>query len=137
MSTPADAMDVHVVIDVANVMGSRPDGWWRDRAAAALRLVRGSAVLPGRRVSGPDGVAVRLARVVAVVEGQARAVPEVDGVDLVRASADGDQAVVQACETIVADGGRPLAVTADRALRARLPAGTVLAGPRWLLGLLE
>ena len=27
-----------IVIDVANVMGSRPDGWWRDRAGAALRL---------------------------------------------------------------------------------------------------
>jgi 8-oxo-dGTP pyrophosphatase MutT (NUDIX family) len=27
-----------IVIDVANVMGSRPDGWWRDRAGAAWRL---------------------------------------------------------------------------------------------------
>ncbi len=27
-----------IVIDVANVMGSRPDGWWRDRAGAAVRL---------------------------------------------------------------------------------------------------
>lgn len=26
------------VIDAANVMGSRPDGWWRDRAGAAARL---------------------------------------------------------------------------------------------------
>jgi 8-oxo-dGTP diphosphatase len=25
-------------VDVANVMGSRPDGWWRDRAGAAVRL---------------------------------------------------------------------------------------------------
>jgi 8-oxo-dGTP diphosphatase len=29
---------VTIVIDVANVMGSRPDGWWRDRAGAAVRL---------------------------------------------------------------------------------------------------
>jgi 8-oxo-dGTP diphosphatase len=28
-----------VVVDAANVMGSRPDGWWRDRAGAARRLV--------------------------------------------------------------------------------------------------
>jgi len=27
---------VTIVVDVANVMGSRPDGWWRDRAAPAL-----------------------------------------------------------------------------------------------------
>ena len=29
---------VTIVVDVANVMGSRPDGWWRDRAGAAVRL---------------------------------------------------------------------------------------------------
>jgi hypothetical protein len=29
---------VTIVVDVANVMGSRPDGWWRDRAGAAARL---------------------------------------------------------------------------------------------------
>jgi len=31
-------LNVTVVVDVANVMGSRPDGWWRDRAGAAVRL---------------------------------------------------------------------------------------------------
>ena len=29
---------VTIVVDVANVMGSRPDGWWRDRPGAAVRL---------------------------------------------------------------------------------------------------
>jgi len=29
---------VTIVIDGANVVGSRPDGWWRDRAGAAVRL---------------------------------------------------------------------------------------------------
>jgi predicted RNA-binding protein with PIN domain len=28
-----------VVVDGNNVMGSRPDGWWRDRPAAVRRLV--------------------------------------------------------------------------------------------------
>jgi 8-oxo-dGTP pyrophosphatase MutT (NUDIX family) len=32
-------MPLTVIVDVANVMGSRPDGWWRDRAGAARRLV--------------------------------------------------------------------------------------------------
>ena len=27
------------VIDASNVIGSRPDGWWRDRAGATRRLV--------------------------------------------------------------------------------------------------
>ena len=52
---------VTIVVDVANVMGSRPDGWWRDRAGAAVRLhaeiVRlarsGRAILPAS--SAPDG----------------------------------------------------------------------------------
>jgi hypothetical protein len=46
---------VTIVVDVANVMGSRPDGWWRDRAGAAVRLhtqiarlaASGRAILPG------------------------------------------------------------------------------------------
>jgi uncharacterized protein YaiI (UPF0178 family) len=30
---------VHWVVDAMNVIGSRPDGWWRDRAGAIERLV--------------------------------------------------------------------------------------------------
>jgi len=30
---------MHSVIDAMNVIGSRPDGWWRDRHAAIERLV--------------------------------------------------------------------------------------------------
>jgi hypothetical protein len=52
------------VVDVANVMGSRPDGWWRDRAGAAVRLyselaslaVSGRVTLPGD-TSPEDGAA--------------------------------------------------------------------------------
>jgi predicted RNA-binding protein with PIN domain len=28
-----------LIVDGNNVIGSRPDGWWRDRAAAARRLI--------------------------------------------------------------------------------------------------
>ena len=46
---------VTVIVDGANVVGSRPDGWWRDRAGAAIRLrdelaplvTRGITELPG------------------------------------------------------------------------------------------
>jgi predicted RNA-binding protein with PIN domain len=30
---------MHRVVDAMNVIGSRPDGWWRDRAAEIQRLV--------------------------------------------------------------------------------------------------
>jgi len=29
---------MHTVVDAMNVIGSRPDGWWKDRAGATLRL---------------------------------------------------------------------------------------------------
>jgi predicted RNA-binding protein with PIN domain len=32
-------MPARLIVDGNNVMGSRPDGWWRDRAGAARRLV--------------------------------------------------------------------------------------------------
>ena len=32
-------MPARLIIDGNNVMGSRPDGWWRDRAAAMRALV--------------------------------------------------------------------------------------------------
>jgi 8-oxo-dGTP diphosphatase len=38
-----------VVVDVANVMGARADGWWRDRAGAAYRLCREVGALARRR----------------------------------------------------------------------------------------
>ncbi|HEV2536774.1 MAG TPA: hypothetical protein VGU21_04600 [Streptosporangiaceae bacterium] len=46
-----------IVVDVANVMGSRPDGWWRDRAGAAVRLHAQIARLAasGRPILPPSG----------------------------------------------------------------------------------
>lgn len=40
-----------LLIDGMNVLGSRPDGWWRDRPAAMERLVRRLEVLGGREVA--------------------------------------------------------------------------------------
>src|SRR4051812_22366289 len=82
-----------LIVDVANVMGSRPGGWWRDRAGAAARLLTRLAALPGATLTGPDGGTVRCTEVVGVVEGQARDVPAPDGVRVVRAPGSGDDAV--------------------------------------------
>src|SRR3984885_6918489 len=57
-----------VVVDVANVMGARADGWWRDRAGAARRLCLQVKALAGR----PDGAAPEVGAWVLVLEGQAR-----------------------------------------------------------------
>ena len=58
------------MVDVANVMGARADGWWRDRAGAALRLCREVRALAARE-TGPSGSRPAAAWVL-VLEGRAR-----------------------------------------------------------------
>ena len=125
-----------LLVDVANVVGSRPDGWWRDREGAATRLMARLAGLPGRTVTGPDGAPLAATAVVAVVEGRARGAEAPSAVRVVRAEGSGDDSLVAEAARLAADGAAILLVTADRGLRARLPAGDV-AGPGWLLGVLD
>lgn len=132
----ASAMPTVVVVDVANVMGSRPDGWWKDRAAAATRLLADLPGLVGRPVGAPDGVDLVIARVVAVLEGEAKAAAEPDGVLVVRAPADGDTTIASAAADAHRAGEHVLVVTADRGLRGRLGDGIAVAGPGWLNALL-
>jgi 8-oxo-dGTP diphosphatase len=127
---------VTIVVDVANVMGSRPDGWWRDRAGAAARLhaeiaglaASGRVILPDE--PGPPGF-------VMVLEGAARAAAarmEPGEVRIVQAPGSGDDAIVAAVRGLP---GRRVVVTADRELRDRcVAAGAEILGPRWLLSLL-
>jgi hypothetical protein len=126
-----------LLVDAANVVGARPDGWWRDRAGAAARLLGRLAGLPGRPLAGPEGGVVVCDEVVAVLEGRARDVPAPPGVRVERAPGSGDD-VLAACAARLAEAGTPLlVVTADRGLRARLPSGTAVAGPGWLLARLD
>jgi len=150
---------VTVVVDVANVMGSRPDGWWRDRAGAAVRLhaeiarlaASGRAILPDAQEApgqGPPGFVLVLegAANAAVARlpagerggpgGSAAADPVRPGeVRVVQARGSGDDAIV----TLVRElPGRRVVVTADRELRERcVAAGATILGPGWLLGLLK
>ncbi|MCB9412630.1 MAG: DUF188 domain-containing protein [Actinobacteria bacterium] len=117
---------VRLVVDVANVMGSRADGWWRDRALAAQRLVDELAAVVGRTLT-PDGALVTL--ISAVVEGEASPVISTHPAVLVTA-ADGS-----ADDEIAATvGSADLVVTADRELGERVAAaGASVVGPQWLL----
>ncbi|MFC9919683.1 hypothetical protein [Agromyces binzhouensis] len=130
----SSAPPVVVIVDVANVMGSRPEGWWRDRAGAATRLLERMPRLVGRTVGAPDGAGgptIAIGRVVAVLEGGAKPASAPAGIDVVRAAADGDGAIVDEAARLVEAGDRVLVVTADRGLRARLAGGVAVGGPGW------
>lgn len=124
-----------LVVDAANVVGARPDGWWKDRAGAAERLL--TALAAGTRAPGaePD-LATR--RVVVVLEGRAvdAARPAGDRLDVVRAPRDGDAAIVDVVARHPDDD--VLVVTSDRALRERVEAlGARTRGAGWLRDMLD
>ena len=114
-----------LVIDAANVIGSRPTGWWRDRPGAARRFTeRVRATVVAGRLDPP---------VTLVLEGQSRSgadESDVDGVAIVHARGEGDDTIVAVAKT----HRGAVVVTADRALAERVRAanGTVV-GPSWLL----
>ena len=103
-----------LVIDAANVIGSVPDGWWRDRPGAAARLV---ARLAGRECT-------------VVLEGAfCRGMSEgvYDGVRVVHAPGSGDDTIADLAAPEVT------VVTADRELASRVRlAGADVMGPRSL-----
>jgi hypothetical protein len=114
-----------LVVDAANVLGSKPDGWWRDRAGATARLRDGLIGINGTGLPDLPGPI----EVVLVVEGRARDVPAVEGVRVERAGGSGDDTIVQLVAAEVADR-RVVVVTADRALRGRVTAlGAEVRGP--------
>jgi 8-oxo-dGTP diphosphatase len=152
---------VTIVVDVANVMGSRPDGWWRDRAGAAVRLHAEIAQLaasdrailrdepgePGEAgepgfVMVLEGAAKAAAARLAPAEQQARPEPGAGPrpvrpgeVRVVQAEGSGDDAIVAVVRQL---SGRRVVVTADRELRERcVAAGAEIRGPGWLLDLLR
>jgi hypothetical protein len=115
-----------LLVDAANVVGSRPNGWWRDRPGAARELVgrvrRG--VVDGE-LSPP---------VVVVLEGQAKQGVEEgveDGVEVVHAPSHGDDTLVAVAtasdEPVVLDSED--SELAERVRRT----GADVVGPTWHL----
>lgn len=133
------AAEPALLVDAANVVGSRPDGWWRDRRGAAERLLArlGGLVRAGVDAEA-DPQAAAVARwwpeVVAVLEGQARGAHAPDGVAVVEAPEDGDTALVEETAARAGRGRTVWVVTADRALADRVrAAGGEVRSPGWLL----
>ncbi|MFH5824309.1 NUDIX hydrolase [Georgenia sp. AZ-5] len=128
-----------LVVDAANVVGSRPDRWWADRLGATTRLRDHLAALAGAGLPAGD---LNLPgqrwypEIVLVTEGQARGVETADGVRVVAAQGSGDDAVVATVAEAL-DGGDGAAhlhvavATADRELSRRVTAlGARTVGPR-------
>ena len=128
-----------VVVDAANVVGSRPNGWWRDRAGAAERLVQRLAALDDR---GWPADVLGLAHdlwwptTVVVLEGDANSMSD-PGYErppvIVRAGSDGDSAIVAHVESL-SDPTQAIVITADRGLAGRvenLGGSTASPGALW------
>ncbi|MET7312803.1 MULTISPECIES: PIN domain-containing protein [unclassified Streptomyces] len=118
-----------VIVDAANVVGSVPDGWWRDRLGAAERLRDSLVPFAAAGLPGHPGPV----ELVLVVEGAARGIASVPGVRVESAPGSGDDRIV---DLVAAEAAPPadrdcVVVTADRELRQRVEAyGAQCAGPR-------
>jgi len=114
-----------LVIDAANVIGSRPTGWWRDRPGAARQFTEQvQATVVAGQLDAP---------VTIVLEGQAKGGAEeavADGVEVVHAPGEGDDTIA----AIAAAHDEVVVVTADRGLTARVRTSNAeVVGPTWLL----
>lgn len=124
---------LRVVVDAANMVGSRPDGWWKDRAGAAQRLCAALEGIAGRpvRVAGRDYL---LGHLEMVVEGAARAAPDPTADSLVtvtRAPGAGDDTIADRAASL----SDVIVVTSDRALARRVPRAVPVATAwDWLRG---
>ena len=131
------AVPARLVVDTANVLGARPDGWWRDRPGATGRLLERLAAAVPRTLALPGGGWARVERPTAVLEGAARSAPVPAGVEVVLATGSGDdELVAQVAPGGARDVGLTVLVTADRGLRERVP-HVVALGPGVLLGWLD
>ncbi|MGH3518170.1 MAG: NUDIX domain-containing protein [Haloechinothrix sp.] len=135
-----------LVVDAANVVGSRPDGWWKDRAGATGRLRDQLAALVRAGVPAVhDGLPADAhwswwPRIVLVVEGRARGIESGEGVEVVAAERDGDSAIIAVAKGArsARGGDHVVVVTADRELRARAEAeGAGHLGPAALLSMVH
>ena len=121
-------MTPRLVVDGNNVMGSRPDGWWKDRAGAAKRLVEQLGGWAARTDN----------RVLVVFDGaEPPSMPAPDRVEVRFARRRGPDAADDDIAELVSTASDPAGlrvVTSDAELARRVREyGAEVAGARWLL----
>lgn len=122
---------LRVLLDTANVLGSRPDGWWKDRSGATGALLTSLAGVLPRTVELPSGGFGWLTKIEAVLEGEARAaVFQDERIPVIHAQGSGDDELARRAH----DGDTLTAlVTADRGLQQRLPTDVHVLSPSAVL----
>jgi predicted RNA-binding protein with PIN domain len=124
----------HLVVDAMNVIGSRPNGWWRDRDGAVRLLVEKL-----QRLANATGDEITL-----VADGQPLAdLPEGvhSGVNVLYAARAGRNAADDRMVELVRAHPDPTSteiVTSDRELADRVRrAGASVRGTSWLLAKMD
>ena len=121
-------MHIAVFVDGNNVMGTRPDGWWRNRAEAAQRLAADIAPLARSRTG---------AWTIVFDGSEPRALVHHDCLTVIHAghgARDGADDRIVELVGAVPDRETALVYTSDAGLRARIHAlGARVAGARALL----
>jgi predicted RNA-binding protein with PIN domain len=124
----------HLVVDAMNVIGSRPNGWWRDRDGAVRTLVQRLA-----RLGVAESVAVTM-----VIDGRPLreiAEGEHNGIEVLYARRSGRNSADDRIVEYVAECANPGSlevVTSDRDLTARARTlGARVSGPQQLLEALD
>lgn len=130
------------VLDIANILGSRPDGWWKDRVGATEKLLRAIGDLDGLPAEAFTPELARLyPRFIAILEGQAKAVADAaapEHVHLTRSPGTGDDHIVAAAREQCEAGNLVTAITSDRELTDRLiPWVLTVAGSGTITRLLD
>lgn len=128
-----------VIVDVANIIASTPNGWWSEPALATEQFLGRMGRLAYEGIdSEPYGAKdVRwFPWIVAVLEGDARDAADVDGINVMRADGAGGDAIVAA---VVLSGHEEqlspvvTVVTSNEALQERVKrAGADAQGVAWL-----
>ena len=118
MNPPAMNPPAQALVDGNNVMGSRPDGWWRDRAAAQRRLI--ADIEAAAQDSGREWTVVFDGAPPSSARGEASASP--DGVRVEHARRKGANAADDRIVELLAalpEGTDSVVYTSDRRLRER------------------
>ncbi|MBY4129651.1 NUDIX hydrolase [Rhodococcus fascians] len=123
---------LRVLLDTANVLGSRPNGWWKDREGSTGALLTSLAATLPRTVELPGGQYGWVTRIEAVLEGRARgAVVDDPRIPVIVADGSGDDTLAEQARL---GGDLTALVTADRGLRDRLPESVQVLTPSAVLG---